>query len=84
MPTLKEKIETLFKTRYADAQVQEVGVGLGSSFYILVTKAFEGQEETARQDQVWAVLRENLSFDEVKGLGFILTMTPEEEKAYAE
>ena len=84
MPALRDKLEKLFRELYADAQVREEGVGLGSSFYILITREFEGKDETERQDDVWAVIRENLKFDEIKQIGFILTMTPEEEKAYAE
>lgn len=41
-------------------------------------------DETDRQDRIWALLRKNLKFEEIKQVGFVLTMTPEEEGAYAE
>ncbi len=84
MPGLRDKLEEIFRKEFPDAQVREEGVGFGSSFFILITSEFEGMDETDRQDRIWALLRKNLKFEEIKQVGFVLTMTPEEEGAYAE
>ena len=84
MPGLRDNLEKIFQSEYADAQVREEGVGFGSSFFVLITKEFDGMDETERQDAVWKLIRDNLDFDETKQVGFVLTMTPEEEEAYAE
>jgi len=41
-------------------------------------------DETQRQDSIWGLIRASLAFEEIKQVGFVLTMTPEEEAAYAE
>jgi len=84
MPGLRDKLEEIFRKEFPDAQVREEGVGFGSSFYILITNGFEGMDEAERQDRIWALLRKNLKFEEIKQVGFVLTMTPKEEEAYAE
>ena len=84
MPTLRDRLEEIFRAEFPDAQVREEGVGFGSSFYILITTGFERMDETERQDRIWGLIRARLPFEEIKQVGFILTMTPEEEAAYAE
>ena len=84
MAATESKIKKVLREKYPDATVTVERVGPGGGIYTVVTKAFARKTETKRQDEVWAWLKEKLNFEDIQHIGFILTMTPEEEKAYAE
>ncbi len=84
MRKYEKEITRVLKEKYPDARIEiETGSGLNPIFTI-VTREFEKKTEKKRQKEIWEWLRKKLTFDEIKHIGFILTMTPEEEKAYAE
>jgi len=84
MATAEENIIKILREKYPYARVTVERVGPGGGIYTVVTTAFEKKDEVTRQDEIWAWLNEKLTFNDIKHIGFILTMTPEEEKAYAE
>ena len=84
MATAESRIKKVLREKYPGAKVTVERVGPGGGIYVVVTEDFAHKKETKRQDEIWAWLKEKLDFEDIRHIGFILTMTPDEEKAYAE
>jgi acid stress-induced BolA-like protein IbaG/YrbA len=48
---------------------------------IVISNGFAGKEEFERQDEVWGLLIEELTDDELAQVGFVFTNTPDEAEA---
>jgi len=84
MAKYEKKIKEALLEKYPDARI-EIERSYGSNpIFTVITGVFENKPEKKRQDEIWAWLKEKLDFEDIRHIGFILTMTPEEEKAYAE
>jgi acid stress-induced BolA-like protein IbaG/YrbA len=49
---------------------------------ILISEAFQGMDETARQELVWSKLKLKLTEDERRHIVSLITVTPDEEKMF--
>ena len=84
MAKYEKKIKEALLEKYPDARI-EIERSYGANpIFTVISAAFENKAETKRQNEIWAWLKETLSFEDIQHIGFILTMTPDEEKAYAE
>lgn len=48
---------------------------------IVISEGFAGREEFERQDEVWGLLIDELTDDEIAQVGFVFTNTPDEAEA---
>ena len=84
MAKYEREIKNALLEKYPDARI-EIERSYGANpIFTVISSSFENKKETKRQNEIWEWLRKKLTFEEIKHIGFILTMTPEEEKAYAE
>lgn len=79
MEPLIEKITRLLEGNFVGSTIElepaVPSVKIGGS---LVWAGFEGHEQIERQQQMWRILRNNLSKEELSQITAILTFTPDE------
>ena len=84
MEDFKEKVGEIINAEFgenaADLEVLESGRVSG----FVVSVRFDDKSDKERQDMLWEALREKLSQEELLNVSFLITLTPDEEEAYAE
>jgi acid stress-induced BolA-like protein IbaG/YrbA len=84
MEDFKEKVESIINAAFGEnaAELEELESGRVSGFVVSVK--FDDKSDKERQDMLWAVLEEKLPRGELLNVSFLITLTPDEEEAYAE
>ena len=84
MENLKEIVEKLINAEFGEnaAELEVLESGRVTGF--VVSGKFNEKTDKERQDMVWDILEKELQPPELLNVSFLITLTPEEEKAYAE
>jgi hypothetical protein len=79
MESLKEKVATLVKERFdeADTELEIIPKSKKLSGYV-IWQGFVGESHRERQQQLWRVLREALKPEEQAQVSALLTLSPAE------
>lgn len=78
MVSLKKKLKDVLETQFAGATFQPEKAGANRISGFLVWGPFQGTEQIQRQRDLWKVLEEKLTAEELTRVSTILTLTPEE------
>jgi acid stress-induced BolA-like protein IbaG/YrbA len=84
MEDFKEKVESIINAAFGEnaAELEALESGRVSGFVVSIK--FDDKSDKERQDMLWAVLEEKLPRGELLNVSFLITLTPDEEEAYAE
>jgi len=84
MENLKEIVEKLINAEFGEnaAELEVLESGRVAGF--VVSRKFNEKTDKERQDMVWDILEKELQPPELLNVSFLITLTPEEEGAYAE
>lgn len=84
MENLKEIVEKLINAEFGEnaAELELLESGRVAGF--VISAKFNEKTDKERQDMVWDILEKELQPPELLNVSFLITLTPEEEGAYAE
>jgi acid stress-induced BolA-like protein IbaG/YrbA len=84
MENIKEKVEDIINAEFGEnaAELEVLESGRVAGFVVSVK--FDDKSDKERQDMLWAALEEKLAPAELLNVSFLITLTPDEEEAYAE
>ncbi|MGD8718658.1 MAG: hypothetical protein PVH29_07535 [Candidatus Zixiibacteriota bacterium] len=84
MEDFKEKVEEAINAEFGEnaAELEVLESGRVSGF--VVSGKFDDKSDQERQDMLWETLKEALTQEELLNVSFLITLTPDEEEAYAE
>jgi hypothetical protein len=78
MVSLKKKLKEILETEFDGATFEPEKAMPNKIAGFLIWGPFQGKEQIKRQRDLWKVLEEKLTTDELSRVSTILTLTPEE------
>lgn len=84
MENLKEIVDKIINAEFGEnaAELEVLESGRVAGF--VVSLKFNEKTDKERQDMIWDILEKELQPPELLNVSFLITLTPEEEEAYAE
>lgn len=84
MENLKEIVDKIINAEFGEnaAELEVLESGRVAGF--VVSGKFDEKTDKERQDMIWDILEKELQPPELLNVSFLITLTPEEEEAYAE